>query len=300
MLPIPEALPAVLLPACAPTAPVVAVWSGLVLDCEEALLLGEVLLASGVELIDPVLDCAEALESGDVLLAPGVELVELVLPIEPVAELVLEDCDPIDDVELLDSGELPAEESGVAVLPAVPVMLPLDCALLVLGEVELLADELGEELMSEDELALFGGVLLDESGEELVEEPLFGEVLVEEPLLGEVLVDAPAFTPVPLCELAPALPEMLPAVFMSLLALPWLELGLELDAVPAAPPEVDPALALATSRFSFTFFTPATDLAIRLASFLSSLLATVPLSLTVPFSTSTCTFWRFGLVASCS
>jgi hypothetical protein len=154
--------------------------------------------------------------------------------------------------------------------------------------------------MSEDELAVFGGVLLDEFGEELVEEPLFGEVLVEEPL-GEVLLDAPEFTPVPLCVLAPALPEMLPAVFMSLLALPWLELGLELDAVPALPPAVDPeALALATSRLSFTFFTPATDLAIRLASFLSSLLATVPLSLTVPFSTSTCTFCRFGFVASCS
>jgi len=90
LLPIPEALPVVLLPACAPTAPVVPVWSGLVLDCEEALLLGEVLLVAGVELVDPVLDCAEALESGDVLLAPGVELVEL-LPIEPVEELVVED-----------------------------------------------------------------------------------------------------------------------------------------------------------------------------------------------------------------
>jgi len=74
--------------------------------------------------------------------------------------------------------------------------------------------------MSEDELAVFGGVLLDEFGEELVEEPLFGEVLVEEPLLGEVLLDAPEFTPVPLCVLAPALPEMLPAVFRSLFALP--------------------------------------------------------------------------------
>jgi len=96
-----------------------------VLDCEEALLLGEVLLVAGVELVDPVLDCAEALESGDVLLAPGVELVEL-LPIEPVEELVVEDCDPIEDDELLDCGELLAEESGVAVLPVLPVMLPLD------------------------------------------------------------------------------------------------------------------------------------------------------------------------------
>lgn len=100
----------------------------------------------------------------------------------------------------------------------------------MLGDVELLADELGEELMSEDELAVFGGVLLDEFGEELVEEPLFGEVLVEEslfgdvvveePLLGDVLLDAPEFTPVPLWVLAPALPEMLPAVFRSLFALP--------------------------------------------------------------------------------
>lgn len=42
-----------------------------------------------------------------------------------------------------------------------------------------------------------------------------------------------------------------------------------------------------TVRSSFTFFTPLTDFAISFAFFLSSLEATVPVSLAVPFSTST-------------
>jgi hypothetical protein len=80
--------------------------------------------------------------------------------------------------------------------------------------------------------------------------------------------------------LLPALPEMLPAV------LPLVEDDglLEEEADPDMPvvPAAPLAFALETSRLSFTFFTPVTDLAIFLASFLSSLLATVPLSFTVP------------------
>jgi hypothetical protein len=148
--------------------------------------------------------------------------------------------------------------------------------------------------MSEDEeveLEVCGGV-------ELVEELLFGEVLLGEVLFGEVLVEEP----VPVVELLPdvllpALPEMLPAV---LPVSPLLEeLGLLAEPDPDIPEDA-PAPALETSRLSFTFFTPATDFAIFFASFLSSLLATVPVSFTVPFSTSTCTFCRFGLAANCS
>jgi hypothetical protein len=136
----------------------------------------------------------------------------------------------------------------------------------------------GVELL---ELPLFGDVLL---GVELVEEPLFGEVL-----LGEVLLEEPVAPVVELLldVLLPALPEMLPAVLplWSLLE----ELGLVEEADPDIPEE-EPAplaLALATSTLSFTFFTPATDFAIFLAAFLSSLLATVPDNFTVPLSTST-------------
>jgi len=67
----------------------------------------------------------------------------------------------------------------------------------------------------------------------------------------------------------PALPETLPAV-LPLLVLPLVE-----------------AFALETASSSFTFFTPETDLAIFLASFLSSLLATAPVNVTVPLSTAT-------------
>ena len=180
-------------------------------------------------------------------------------------------------------------ESGVAVLllvlePTLPVAL--DCVL-ASGVVELEAEVLGdvldadefcdEELISEDELlAVCGGVEL-----------LFGVLLV---LFGLVVLELPV-VPVALpLVLDPALPEMLPAVF-------WSEaLGVELA---AAPPALE-ALALETVRSSFTFFTPATDFAIFLACFLSSLLATLPARVTVPLSTVTWTFCRAGLVASCS
>jgi hypothetical protein len=70
----------------------------------------------------------------------------------------------------------------------------------------------------------------------------------------------------------PALPEMLPAVF-------WLD---ELD-----PEPLFEALLFATVRsLSLTFLTPGTAFAIFFASFLSSLLFTEPLSVTVPLSTA--------------
>jgi len=265
-----------------------------------------VLLAEGVELL--VLDCEDALLSGVVvLLVPGVELVELELPTEPV-----DDCEPIvEELEALVSGELelllgldceavpltpPAVwleplvlglllevESGVAVLLLVlepTLLLALDCEL-ASGVVELLAEVLGEELdvaefceaelISEDDdelLAVCGGVEL------LLDEPLFGVVVL---LLGD-----PVLVELPLVLLEPALPEMLPAVFWSVLEVE--ELGLELADAPDVPP-IFPALALETVRSSFTFFTPATDFAIFLACFLSSLLATCPARVTVPLST---------------
>jgi hypothetical protein len=55
-----------------------------------------------------------------------------------------------------------------------------------------------------------------------------------------------------------------------------------------------------TARCSFTPLTPGTAFASFLASFLSSLVATLPSSETTPFFTEICTFCRFGLEASCS
>ena len=53
-----------------------------------------------------------------------------------------------------------------------------------------------------------------------------------------------------------------------------------------------------TEMFSFTFFTPGTEEAMRLASFLSFLLGTVPVKTTLPFSTAIWTFCKSGLVES--
>jgi len=244
------------------------------------------------------------------LLAPGVELVELELPTEPVDDCDCDDCEPIvEELEALVSGELellvglvcaalpltpPAVwleplvlglllevESGVEVLLPVlepTLLLALDCEL-ASGVVELLAEVLGEELEAaefceaelvsdEDELlAVCGGVEL------LLDEPLFGLVVL---LLGDPVVE------LPLVLLEPALPEMLPTVIWSVLEVE--ELGLELAAEPDVPP-MFPALALESVRSSLTFFTPATDFAIFLACFLSSLLATCPANVTVPLST---------------
>lgn len=163
--------------------------------------------------------------------------------------------------------------SGVAVL-LIPVVLLVElCALAALGEL----------LMSLEELAEFGEVLL-------LGLLLFG-VVVLSGVVVEGVVEGGCVE-----VLEPALPEMLPAVFWSELVLP----EFELEAEPVMLPEFEEPLALATVMSSFTFFTPATDLARRFASFLSSLLATVPESFTLPFSTSTWTFCRLGLPASCS
>jgi hypothetical protein len=105
-----------------------------------------------------------------------VELVELPVP-------VVEDCEPMLELDPLVWGLLLALESGVEVLLVLPV-----CEAELLGLELLLEEELGEELMSEDddeELDVCGGVEL------LLEEPLFGEVLLglellEELPLGEV------------------------------------------------------------------------------------------------------------------
>lgn len=83
--------------------------------------------------------------------------------------------------------------------------------------------------------------------------------------------------------LVPALPEMAPLWPDSVLA------PLEVDAAePLTPPSVEALEALAagaTLSFSFTPFTPSTDLASFLASFLSSFEGTEPVSSTLPLST---------------
>jgi hypothetical protein len=78
-------------------------------------------------------------------------------------------------------------------------------------------------------------------------------------------------------------PEMLPALLGELVPL--------LAVAPAAPPFADALLdpLPLTCRLSFTPCTPATDFAMLFARFLSSLLATVPSSVTLPFSTETLT-----------
>jgi hypothetical protein len=242
-------------------------------------------LLAPTEPVEPACE-ASGVEEGEVLEVPGVELVE---------DCDCEDCEPhfeaealsgevldgVDDAleeEVLDCGLLLADESGVEVLPAAPVvllvlellaMLPvcelaeasgvldaLDCALMSLGE-----------LLGEAALALLGLALLG-----LVEE-LFGEEVV---LFGvEVLGVLEVLELLEVDE--PALPEMLPAVFWS-----------ELDGVAAAEPPVAAAVAMVRS-LSLTFLTPETDLASFLASFLSSLLATEPLRFAVPLLTEICT-----------
>jgi hypothetical protein len=140
----------------------------------------------------------------------------------------------------------------LAMLPVEPVCAlaevfgVLDCELMSLEAVFGLEDV-------ELEVELFGLDEVEPLGEEVV---LLGEVLVGELLVLEL--DEPAF------------PEMLPAVFCP-----------ELDGVAAEPRLVAAVLATVKS-LSLTFFTPGTDLASFFASFLSSLLATEPLSVAVP------------------
>jgi hypothetical protein len=269
-----------------------------------------------MELVELCPAC-DPIEEVDPLCALGEELCEedaLLSGVDPVVEdCALEVCAPI---ELLDEAELsgvaevcPAAEPATPPVPtladalgellAAASLLPAcGVALLMLcGGVEVLLGEelLGEELLGEE--LLFGLVLL-----ELLELGVL-ELLDELEVLGVLdgvleLGEACVLEALPEAGV-PALPEMLPAVFWSEV----LEEELELEAEPAIPPVVEllplAPFAAATCRSSLTFFTPVTDLATFFASFLSSLLATDPVSLTVPFSTVTCTFWKAGFEASC-
>jgi len=245
-----------------------------------------------------------------VLEVPGVVLVELddCEDCEPHFEaeaLSGEVLDGVEDAleELLVCGLLLADESGVEVLPAAPVvldvlevepaMLPVWELAEVSGVLEVLdgvldaldCELMSEELVGEAALALFGLALLG-----LVEE-LFGEVvLFGDDVLGELDVLLGELEVLLWLEVdEPALPEMLPAVFWS-----------ELDGVAEAEPLPLAAALLAIVRsLSLTFFTPETDFASFLASFLSSLLATEPLKLAVPLLTEICTPCSAGLLANC-
>jgi hypothetical protein len=219
-----------------------------------------------------------------------------------------DDCEPI--VALAELLVWPLEDaSGVAVLEALVLgAVLLELWLLISPE----ALDCGVELLAlfglVEELELLFGVveasgvvpvvllweeelprLLVELCELVLAE--FGEVLelFGEVLSGVLLVEGVELVPGCVEVVDPALPLMLPAVLFVEVE----ELLVE-AAVPAAP-----AVAV-TWISSFTFFTPATDLASFFASFLSSLLLTEPVNFTVPLSTSTCTPCRFGLLASCS
>jgi hypothetical protein len=124
LLPTPDVLEEV--PACAPTEPVAPVWSALPVVLELGV---ELLLAPGVELVDdcePVLPVAELWSELPVELDVEFGEVELLLPMAPVVDPV-EDCEPMLEVDPLVCGALLALESGVAVLPVLPVAVWLDC-----------------------------------------------------------------------------------------------------------------------------------------------------------------------------
>jgi hypothetical protein len=155
------------------------------------------------------------------------------------------------------------------------VLLLVPVVLLCVEELPTLLVELCELLLAE-----FGEVL-----------ELFGE---EELLSGVLLVEEEELVPGCVEVVEPALPLMLPAVLLvEVEELEVFELFVE---DPIAPLAFDAE----TWMSSLTFFTPATDFASFFASFLSSLLFTEPVNFTVPLSTSTCTFCRLGLLASCS
>jgi len=233
---------------------------------------------------------------------PGVVLVELD---------DCEDCEPhceLDEVELsgevldgvvaleeevLDCGMLLALESGVEVLPVTPVLLlevelPAMLPVCALDEVSGVLDcelmSLEELLLGEAVLAVFGLVL---SGVEVelfgAEVELFGVELSGVEVLGEVVV-----LELLGLEEVPAFPEMLPAVFWS-----------ELEGVAIAAPPLEDAVLETVRSLSLTFLTPETDFASFLASFLSLLLATVPLRVAVPSLTEICTPCSAGLFANC-
>lgn len=239
----------------------------------DALLEAELWLISEELLLCGVLDAA-----------PGVELVED-CDCEPHLELEAELSGEVLDAAL-DCGLL-AAASGVEVLAAPVVLLvlellatPLVCELAEASGVLDCALMSLEELLGEAALALFGLALLG-----LVEE-LFGElVLFGDVVLGELEVLGLLWLEVA----EPALPEMLPAVFWSVV-----------DGVAAAEPlPLEAAVLETVSSLSLTFLTPETDLASFLASFLSSLEATEPLRLATPSLTEICTPCRAGLLANC-
>jgi hypothetical protein len=207
---------------------------------------------------------------GDVVAEPLTPPVVEVPALDPI-----EDCEPVAAwsggvvLELeLDGVVLGCAELGVLVLDAAPVWLD--------GEVVLLCELMLDSLLEEE----LGGLL----------------VLLAPMLLLEDGFEVPAATPPWPVSLAPVLGEAV-VVVVVVVCEEMLPLW------PAALPEVAEALVAPlelTDRCSFTLLTPGTDFASFLASFLSSLLATVPSSETTPFFTVICTFCRFGLEANCS
>jgi hypothetical protein len=208
---------------------------------------------------------------GDVVAEPLTPPVVEVPALDPI-----EDCEPVAawsggvvlelevDGVVLEGIEL----DGVLVLDAAPVWLD--------GELVLLCELILDSLLEEE----LGGLL----------------VLLAPMLLLEDGFEVPAATPPWPVSLAPVLGEAV-VVVVVVVCEEMLPLW------PAALPEVAEALVAPlelTDRCSFTLLTPGTDFASFLASFLSSLLATVPSSETTPFFTVICTFCRFGLEANCS
>jgi hypothetical protein len=175
-------------------------------------------------------------------------------PVEPLCELVPGVVlVPVweDDVELVEDCEdwEPQVELGEAEEPLLcGLLLDVESGVDVLPDCELLPEALGAFDWSCAMKLLCGGVVLSGA-------PLGGLGVLG--AFGEGVVDAPA------------LPEMLPAVFCPVGVLP-------------------PAFDAETVRsLSFTFLTPGTAFAMRFASFLSSLLFTAPVRVTLPFSTAT-------------
>ncbi len=211
---------------------------------------------------------------GDVEVCEPLVLVSLW--VEPlIAPLVLPEVDP-------------------AALPLVdplapPVVVESDC-----GEVDV--ELLGYELVLLGDVLVVGAVLVVlDADPAVLPDWLVDPAPVENvsfevdcaSLLGLLLVPVDPLIPAvevslcPLVVLLAVLPEMLPDVLGALEVLP--------AAAPAVPAALVAAAFSSTFRLFFTAWTPATDFAISLARFLSSLLATVPSRVTLPLSTATWT-----------
>lgn len=196
-----------------------------------------------------------------------------VLEVEPVA---LPDC-PLVDPD-----------------PVENVSFEVDCWSLV--EVLLLGLVLVEPLVCPE----FDPMLLELVSvpvEELAVDPLMPPVVEDEELLGDAEVPEVPLVPEvevslwPLVVLPAVLPEMLPEVLGEALVLPAV--------LPAAPAMLPEAALASTFRLLFTDCTPATDFASSFACFLSSLLATVPSSVTLPLFTEICTPLNAGSWLNC-